>query len=130
MQPWQVAAISRAKPELSAVCLAFLAELQKTAAKIDLPTAGARRVARPRAQLIDYFRSRYRQIASINDSREFYNRARAGHRAWGGRRSMRASAGQGKRTMFSNAKFAIILFAVTQATQVLRPGAIRISPRG
>ena len=36
MQPWQVMAISRAKHELSAVCLAFLAELQKTAAKIDL----------------------------------------------------------------------------------------------
>ncbi len=48
MQPWQVAAISRAKPELSAVCLAFLAELQKTAAKIDLPAA-SRRTARPRA---------------------------------------------------------------------------------
>lgn len=48
MQPWQVVAISRAKRELSAVCLAFLAELQKTAAKIDLPTSGARRVTRPR----------------------------------------------------------------------------------
>ena len=49
MQPWQVVAISRAKHELSAVCQAFLAELQKTAAKIDLPTSGARRAARPRS---------------------------------------------------------------------------------
>ena len=49
MQPWQVLAISRAKHELSAVCLAFLAELQKTAAKIDLPMSNARRPARPRA---------------------------------------------------------------------------------
>jgi len=48
MQPWQVVAISRAKRELSAVCLAFLAELQQTAAKIDLPTSGTRRVARVR----------------------------------------------------------------------------------
>jgi hypothetical protein len=43
-----VVAISRAKHELSAVCLAFLAELQKTAAKIDLPTSSPRRVARLR----------------------------------------------------------------------------------
>ena len=49
MQPWQVMAISRAKHELSAVCQAFLAELQKTAAKIDLPTAGMRWPARPRS---------------------------------------------------------------------------------
>ena len=48
MQPWQVAAISRAKHELSAVCLAFVAELQKTAAKIDLPMNIVRRAARPR----------------------------------------------------------------------------------
>ena len=48
MQPWQVAVISRAKHELSAVCLAFLAELQKTAAKIDLPKNIVRRAARPR----------------------------------------------------------------------------------
>jgi LysR family transcriptional regulator of abg operon len=49
MQPWQVMAISRAKHELSAVCQAFLAELQKTAAKIDLPMTGMRRLARPRS---------------------------------------------------------------------------------
>ena len=48
MQPWQVMAISRAKHELSAVCQAFLAELQKTAAKIDLPMTGMRRLVRPR----------------------------------------------------------------------------------
>ena len=46
MQPWQVMAISRARHELSAVCQAFLVELQKTAAKIDLPSTGARRPAR------------------------------------------------------------------------------------
>jgi DNA-binding transcriptional LysR family regulator len=49
MQPWQVMAISRASHELSAVCQAFLAELKKTAAKIDLPVAGMRRSARPRS---------------------------------------------------------------------------------
>jgi LysR family transcriptional regulator of abg operon len=48
MQPWQLAAISRAQHELSTVCLAFLAELQKTAAKIDLPMTTPRRAARPR----------------------------------------------------------------------------------
>jgi LysR family transcriptional regulator of abg operon len=48
MQPWQVAAISRAKHELSAVCLAFLAELQNAAAKIDLPMNIVRWAARPR----------------------------------------------------------------------------------
>lgn len=48
MQPWQVVAISRAKHELSAVCVAFLAELQRTAAKIDLPANLVRRVARLR----------------------------------------------------------------------------------
>lgn len=46
MQPWQVAAIARGKHEMSAVCRAFLAELQKTAAKIDLPLSGSRRPAR------------------------------------------------------------------------------------
>jgi DNA-binding transcriptional LysR family regulator len=46
MQPWQVAIISRAKHELSAVCLAFLAEIQRMAARIDL-SAGA--LARGRA---------------------------------------------------------------------------------
>jgi LysR family transcriptional regulator of abg operon len=46
MQPWQVVAISRARSELSAVCQAFLTEVQKTAAKIDLPLGGARRAAR------------------------------------------------------------------------------------
>ncbi len=46
MQPWQVAAIGRGKHEMSAVCRAFLAELQKTAAKIDLPLSGSRRPAR------------------------------------------------------------------------------------
>ena len=48
MPPWQLAAISRARHELSVVCLAFLTELQKTAAKIDLPMTGSRRSARPR----------------------------------------------------------------------------------
>ncbi len=48
MQPWQVAVISRAKHELSAVCLAFLAELQRVAAKIDLPVGGGRRAVRSR----------------------------------------------------------------------------------
>jgi len=46
MQPWQVVAISRAKHELSAVCQAFLAEVQKTAAKIDLAVGQTRRVGR------------------------------------------------------------------------------------
>ena len=49
MQPWQVMAISRAKHELSAVCQAFLIELQHTAAKIEVPSAHARRPARPRS---------------------------------------------------------------------------------
>jgi DNA-binding transcriptional LysR family regulator len=49
MQPWQVMAISRAKPELSAVCRAFLVELQKTAAKIDVAVGNVRRAARPRS---------------------------------------------------------------------------------
>jgi len=46
MQPWQVAVISRAKHELSAVCLAFLDELQRTAAKAALPAAAGRRTRR------------------------------------------------------------------------------------
>jgi DNA-binding transcriptional LysR family regulator len=36
MQPWQIAVISRAKHELSAVCLAFLVEIQRVAAGIGL----------------------------------------------------------------------------------------------
>jgi DNA-binding transcriptional LysR family regulator len=48
MQPWQVAVISRAKHELSAVCLAFLAELQRIAAMIDLPVGTSRRAVRSR----------------------------------------------------------------------------------
>ena len=43
MQPWQVAVITRAEPELSAVCLAFLAELRQTAAKIALPGPARRK---------------------------------------------------------------------------------------
>ena len=46
MQPWQVAVISRAKHELSAVCLAFLAEIQRMAAGIGLPKGSARRAGR------------------------------------------------------------------------------------
>ncbi|HET7679298.1 MAG TPA: LysR family transcriptional regulator [Xanthobacteraceae bacterium] len=53
MQPWQVAVIARSQPELSAVCLAFLAELKQTAAKIELPPGGragnGRRPARRRS---------------------------------------------------------------------------------
>jgi LysR family transcriptional regulator of abg operon len=49
MQPWQVMAISRAKHELSAVCLAFLAELQRTAAKIAPPMSNLRRAARQKS---------------------------------------------------------------------------------
>lgn len=45
MQPWQVAVISRARHELSAVCLAFFAELQRAAAKINLPATNARQLA-------------------------------------------------------------------------------------
>jgi DNA-binding transcriptional LysR family regulator len=48
MQPWQVAVISRAKHELSAVCLAFLVEIQRMAAAIGLPKASARRAGRLR----------------------------------------------------------------------------------
>jgi LysR family transcriptional regulator, regulator of abg operon len=46
MQPWQVAVISRAKHELSAVCRAFLVELHRTAAQIKGPVRGRRRGAR------------------------------------------------------------------------------------
>ena len=42
MQPWQVTVISRAKHELSAVCVAFLAEIQSIAAGITLPKTAAR----------------------------------------------------------------------------------------
>lgn len=47
MQPWQVVVISRARHELSAVCQAFLAELQRAAAKIAIPMTNGRRVLRP-----------------------------------------------------------------------------------
>jgi len=45
MPPWPVAVISRARHELSAVCRAFLAELHRTATKIQLP-ARRRRTAK------------------------------------------------------------------------------------
>ena len=48
MQPWQVAVISRAKHELSAVCLAFLAEMEQAVAEIGLPKGGAKRVKQSR----------------------------------------------------------------------------------
>jgi DNA-binding transcriptional LysR family regulator len=48
MQPWQVAAISRPRHELSAVCLAFLAELQRVATKADLPIRKVEPAARGR----------------------------------------------------------------------------------
>lgn len=48
MPPWQVAVISRASQELSAVCHAFLAELQRTAARVDLPIGQARGMPRSR----------------------------------------------------------------------------------
>jgi len=48
MQPWQVAAISRPRHELSAVCLAFLAELQRMAVKADMPVGKAGGAPRPR----------------------------------------------------------------------------------
>src|ERR1039457_201810 len=47
-QPWQVAVISRAKHELSAVCLAFLTEIERMAAGIGLPKGSARRAGRSR----------------------------------------------------------------------------------
>ena len=46
MQPWQVMAISRAGRDMSAVCQAFLTELSKTAAKIDVKLGSARRGGR------------------------------------------------------------------------------------
>jgi LysR family transcriptional regulator of abg operon len=49
MPPWQVAVISRANHELSAVCLAFRKELERTAAKIELPRASTRSSARASA---------------------------------------------------------------------------------
>lgn len=42
MQSWQLVAISRANHDLSAVCRAFLDELQKTSAKIGMPQGGRR----------------------------------------------------------------------------------------
>jgi LysR family transcriptional regulator of abg operon len=48
MQPWQLAVISRASHELSAVCRAFLAELRRTAAKVDVPVGPARGMPRSR----------------------------------------------------------------------------------
>ena len=69
MQPWQVMAISRAKHELSAVCLAFLAELQHTAAKIDLPmapcAAGRAAAVLTHCRVIDNIRSRCRSNCII-----------------------------------------------------------------
>jgi hypothetical protein len=49
MQSWQVAVISRAKHELSAVCLAFLSEIERMAAGISLPKGGDRRAGRARS---------------------------------------------------------------------------------
>jgi DNA-binding transcriptional LysR family regulator len=49
MPPWQVAVISRPKHDLSAVCLSFLDELRRTAAKIrvpEMPTAARMRAGR------------------------------------------------------------------------------------
>ena len=46
MQPWQVAVISRAHYEMSAVCQAFVAELQQVAARIALPPGGRPAAAR------------------------------------------------------------------------------------
>jgi hypothetical protein len=48
MQPWQVAIISRANHELSAVCLAFLAEIRRMAAGIAVLGGSVRRAGRPR----------------------------------------------------------------------------------
>jgi hypothetical protein len=42
MPAWQVAMITRAKHELSAVCLAFLEEIEGIAAGIAAPKQGAR----------------------------------------------------------------------------------------
>ena len=49
MSPWQIAVISRARYELSAVCLAFLTELRRTATKIRLPRIAGRQGALKRA---------------------------------------------------------------------------------
>jgi len=46
MQPWQVAVISRARHELSAVCLAFLDEIESMAAGITLPKTRSQRRSR------------------------------------------------------------------------------------
>jgi len=46
MMAWQVAVISRAKHELSAVCRAFVAELHRTAAKIRLAGGSGRQTRR------------------------------------------------------------------------------------
>jgi DNA-binding transcriptional LysR family regulator len=48
MQPWQVAVISRARHELSAVGLAFLAEIERVAAKIGSSKGSGRRAGRTR----------------------------------------------------------------------------------
>jgi len=48
MQPWQIAVISRAKHELSAVCRAFLVEIQHIAAGIALPKGSTQRARRSR----------------------------------------------------------------------------------
>jgi DNA-binding transcriptional LysR family regulator len=42
MQTWQVAIVSRAKHEMSAVCLAFVSELERVASGITLPKGKAR----------------------------------------------------------------------------------------
>lgn len=49
MQPWQVAVISRARHELSAVCLAFLAEIERMAAGIAPPKGKVRLANQSRA---------------------------------------------------------------------------------
>jgi len=46
MRPWEVAVISRAKHELSAVCLAFLQEIERIAAGIVPPEKGVRTTRR------------------------------------------------------------------------------------
>jgi DNA-binding transcriptional LysR family regulator len=48
MQPWQIVVISRAKHELSTVCLAFLDEIERLAAGIGFPKGSTRRAERPR----------------------------------------------------------------------------------
>lgn len=49
MSPWQIAVVSRARYELSAVCRTFLAELRRTATKIRLPRITGRQTASNRA---------------------------------------------------------------------------------